>query len=123
MKSLWRRSTDADISEEIRQHLDEAIDDLVARGMPRREAEAAARRQFGNVTLIQERSREVWRWRIVSDFAADVRYALRQMLRAPGFAAAAIATLALGIGATTTIFSIANAALFNPLPFPHRSAW
>ena len=119
MKSLWRRSTDADISEEIRQHLDEAIDDLVARGMPRREAEAAARRQFGNVTLIQERSREVWRWRIVSDFAADVRYALRQMLRAPGFAAAAIATLALGIGATTTIFSIANAALFNPLPFPH----
>jgi predicted permease len=119
MKSFRRRSTDADISEEIRQHLDEAIDDLVARGMPRRDAEAAARRQFGNVTLLEERSRDVWRWNVVEDFAADLRYALRQLRRAPAFAAAAILTLAIGIGATTTIFSVADAALLNPLPFPH----
>ncbi|HTI39506.1 MAG TPA: ABC transporter permease [Vicinamibacterales bacterium] len=119
MKLPWRRTHDEEIAEEIRQHLQEAVDDLVARGMPRRDAEASARRQFGNVALIEERSREVWRWTLASDLAADVRYALRQFRRAPAFAAAAVATLAIGIGATTAIFSVADAALFNPLPFPH----
>ena len=119
MKLPWRQSTDADIAEEIRQHLDEAVADLMAEGLSRADAEAAARRQFGNVTLLEERSREVWRWRIASDFAADVRYALRQLRRAPAFAVAAIATLSIGIGATTAIFSVADAALLNPLPFPH----
>jgi putative ABC transport system permease protein len=119
MKLPWRRSSDADIAEEIRQHIDEAVEDLVARGTSRADAEAAARRRFGNVTLMEERSREVWRWTMVSDFIADLRYALRQLRRAPAFAAAAVATLAIGIGATTTIFSVADAALLNPLPFPN----
>ncbi|HWK08880.1 MAG TPA: ABC transporter permease [Vicinamibacterales bacterium] len=118
--TLFRRaSSDADIAEEIRQHLEEAVEELVARGMPRREAEAAARRRFGNVALLEERSRDVWRARLVHDFAADLRYALRQLRRAPAFAAAAIVTLAMGIGATTAIFSVADAAVLNPLPFPN----
>jgi putative ABC transport system permease protein len=119
MKLPWRQSTDADITEEIRQHLDEAIADHMANGLSRRDAEAAARRQFGNVTLLEERSRDVWRWQLAGDFAADLRYALRQMGHAPAFAMAAIATLSIGIGATTAIFSIADAALLNPLPFPN----
>ena len=119
MRLPWRRSSDADIAEEIREHIDEAVEDLVARGMSRADAEAAARRRFGNVTLMEERSREVWRWTMVSDVVTDLRYALRQLRRAPAFAAAAVATLAIGIGATTTIFSVADAALLNPLPFPN----
>jgi putative ABC transport system permease protein len=116
MTSFERR--DRDLAEEIRQHLDEAVEDLVERGVPREEAVSMARRQFGNVTLIAERSREVWRWRLPEETWADLRYAARQLRRAPSFAAAAIATLAIGIGATAAIFSIANAALLNPLPFP-----
>jgi predicted permease len=119
MNLFHRRGSDDDISDEIRQHLDEAVEDLIAQGMPRRDAEAAARRRFGNVVLIEERSREVWRWRWLSEAVADLRYALRQLRRAPAFAASAIGTLALGIGAATTIFSLADAGLLNPLPFPH----
>lgn len=115
----WFGRRDEDLAEEISQHLDEAVEDLVERGVPRDEAMSMARRQFGNVTLIAERSREVWRWRLVEETWADLRYAARQLRRAPSFAAAAIATLAIGIGATAAIFSIADAALLNPLPFPN----
>jgi putative ABC transport system permease protein len=116
----WRRrAQDSELAEEIRQHLDEAIDAFVAQGLTRADAEAAARRSFGNVTLIEERSRDVWRRRWLVDAWADLRFGARQLRRAPSFAAAAIVTLALGIAATTAIFSIANAALLNPLPYPH----
>ncbi len=114
-----RRSADCDLAEEIQQHLDEKADDLVRGGVPREEAVWAARRAFGNVTLTRERGRDVWRWRLVDDLASDVRYALRQLQRSPSFALAAVLTLAIGIGANTAIFSLADAALLNPLPFPH----
>ena len=72
-----RRRHYAELSEEIREHLEERVEDLVARGVSREEAEHAARREFGNITLAEEDSREAWRWPAAEDFAGDVRDALR----------------------------------------------
>ncbi len=110
-----RRYTD-DLAEEIQAHLDEKVDELVAGGMPRKEAEAAARRAFGNVPRLEEASREVWAWPTLDSFAQDVRYALRQVRRNPGLAAAAVLTIGIGVAANTTVFSWTRAVLLDPLP-------
>ena len=115
-----RRSLYDDLSEEIEQHLAERTEALVSQGMSRADAALSARRQFGNVTGIQESGREVWRWPIVDSLFLDVKYAMRQLSRNYGFALTAILTLALGIGASTAIFSLVNTVLFRPLPFPHQ---
>jgi putative ABC transport system permease protein len=115
---LARRQHERDLSDEIAQHLDEKVEALMAAGVSRREAELAARRAFGSVALTSERGRAVWRWTLVEDFWADARYAARQLRRTPSFAAAAILTLALGLGANTTIFSVMHAIVLQPLPFP-----
>ena len=72
-----RRRLYNDLSGEMQQHLEEKVEELVACGMPRKEANAAARRQFGNVTLLENDSREVWQWPSIESFFADVRYAFR----------------------------------------------
>src|SRR6266852_2219657 len=103
-----RRRVYAELSEEIREHLEEKIEELVATGMPRKEATYAARREFGNVRLTEEDSRAVWRWAAIEDFFTDVRFGARMLRKNPGFAAVVIVTLALGIAANTTIFSAVN---------------
>src|SRR5713226_4754008 len=114
LKRLFsRRRLHADLSDEIREHLEEKIGELVASGMPRKGAAAAARREFGNVTLIEEDSREVWRWPALENFLMDVRYGLRMLRKNPGFTAAAGLTLALGIGATSVLFSILDGAYIH----------
>jgi len=110
-----RRRAFDDLSEEIREHLEEKVEELVAGGMPRREAEASARREFGSVRLAEEDGREVWRWDLVESVLADVRFGARGLRKARGFAVVAVLTLGLGIGATTAIFSIIRAVLMNPL--------
>jgi predicted permease len=109
LKRLFsRRRLYSDLSEEIREHLEEKVEDLVATGMSRKEAAAAARREFGNVRLTEEDSRAVWRWAAIEDLFMDVRFGVRMLRKNPGFTAVTIVTLALGIAANTTIFSAVN---------------
>ena len=113
-----RRRRYDELSETIREHMEEKTADLMDRGMRREEAERAARREFGNVMLIEQRSREVWQWPRLESVWAEVRYASRRLWKSPGFTAMAVLILAFGIGATAAIFSIVNGVLLQPLHFP-----
>ena len=108
-----------DLSVSIQEHLDERIDELIEEGMPRQQAEQNARREFGNVALLQQRSREAWQWPRLESLLADLKFAARRLHKSPGFAITVILTLALGIGANTAVFSVLNRVLIQPLPYPH----
>ena len=114
---LRRNKFRSELDEEMAFHRAQAEKDFVAGGMSANQARHAAKRQFGNATRLREQSHEAvsFRWESVGQ---DVRYALRQMLRAPGFTLAVIVTLALGIGATTAIFTAVHATLLRALPYP-----
>jgi predicted permease len=112
---LRRDHLDADVAEEIQLHVELRRQALMDDGMTEAEADREARREFGNVTLIRERTREVWGGSSIDTLMQDVRYGLRLIRKAPGFSAVAIASLAMGIGASTVLFSFANSFLFRPL--------
>src|SRR5580765_2152535 len=112
-----RRRQYRDLSEEIAEHLQEKVEELISSGMPRHEAEAAARRQFGNALLLEERGREVWQWATLDAISRDLKYAFRQLRRNPSFTITVLLTLSFAIGANTAVFSMVNALLLRPLPY------
>ena len=112
-----RRRRYDDISVSIQEHLEEKIDELMEDGMSRTQAEGAARREFGNIAQIEERSREAWQWPTIESVLSDVKFSLRQFRKSPGFSLVVIIIMALGIGATTTVFSIVDAVVLRPLPY------
>lgn len=111
-----KRKLDDDLDEELRTHIDLAIEENLKRGMSEQEARTAARRALGNATLIREQAHESWGWAPIERLWQDIRYGLRQFIRNPGFTVVAVTTLAVGIGVNTTIFSTVSAILLRKPP-------
>ena len=114
--TLLRGRLDDQLDEEIRAHLELQAEEFVRQGMSPEEARVSARRRFGGVDQVKERYRDGRGLLVVENFARDLRYGARLLGRTPGFAIIAVVTLAIGIGASTAIFTMLNRALFQPLP-------
>jgi predicted permease len=112
-----RKKLDADLDEELRSHIELAVEENVRRGMTRQEARTAALRVFGGVTQIQETYRVQRGLPVLEQMNRDIRFGMRQLRRSPGFAVTAILTLALGVGANTAIFTLIDSILLRPIPF------
>src|SRR5580658_7956053 len=124
LRELWRRIAmllhprrfRADLDEEMRLHLELRQQQQAERGLPQDEARFAARRRFGNATLLAEKSHAAWGWGWLESLGQDALYGLRAMLRSPGITAVALLSLALGIGANTAIFTLMDAVMLRSLP-------
>jgi predicted permease len=118
LQMLFRREAEAArLNDELQFHLDQQFKENIAQGLSPEEARTAALRTFGNPALIRDQSRSSWSWNWLEKFGRNLRYGVRTLTRSPGFALTAILVMALGIGATTSLFTIVRAVLLKPLPF------
>lgn len=115
---LSRKRRYDDLSISIQEHLEVLIEEFMDEGMSRKEAEHAAKKKFGNPTVLTERSRQAWQWPLLESFWADIKLCLRRLRKSPGFSVTVLLTLAIGIGANTAVFSVINSVLLRPLPYP-----
>ncbi len=113
---LRRGNLENGLERELRYHLDRRVSDLVQSGLPEREAQRRAMQELGGLTQVREEVRDVWLTRWLRDFAYDLRFSARSFLRNPAFAITAVLSLALGIGATTAIYSLVDQVLLHALP-------
>ena len=111
------RDKDSELDAEIRSHIDQAIRDRIERGESPDEARLSVLNDFGNVLLVKEVTRSMWRWSSLERLGQALRFGLRTLKKSPGFCVVVILTLALGIAATTTIFSVVYGVVLRPLPF------
>ena len=119
LRSLWRRQAqEADLDAELQFHIETEAEEHIEAGLPADRARQAALRALGNVTLAKEDARAVWTWGAVERFLQDVRYAIRVLARQRSFTATAVATIVLIVGGTTAVFTLVNAVLLRPLPYP-----
>src|SRR6266853_4948890 len=109
------------LDDEFQFHLDQQIAENIAAGMTPDEARHAAMRTFGNAGYLKEETRESWSWMWLENFLRDLRYAARALGRTPAFAIVAILVISLGIGATTSLFTVVRSVLLKPLPFKDPS--
>ena len=114
-----RRQLRDELAEELHEHVEEKTEQLMRlENLPRAEARQAALRAFGNLTLLEEQSREVWQWSRLESVLTDLKFAFRRLRKSPGFAGTVLLTLAIGIGANTAVYSVVSSVLLKPLPYP-----
>src|SRR3954470_5524628 len=108
---------DDDVRRELEFHVEQQIGAYLAQGIPREEAERRARLQFGGIAQVNEACREIRRWRLLDELRDDLRFAVRLARRTPVLTATTLLALAIGIGASSTIFAVVNGILLKPLPY------
>src|SRR5438034_5937605 len=120
LRSLFRwAQADQELDDELGDHLERKTEEYVAKGMAPEEARRRARLDLGSVEKVKEESRDARSVNWIQDFVQDLHYGVRAVRKSSGFASVAILTLGLGIGASTSVFSVINAVLIRALPYPH----